>query len=63
MAEEAGKRFVVQTGKGRGAYEVRYALDTLGEAEFWYAGLNTHSGYKKRLVDTVARKVLRRYIS
>lgn len=58
----AERKFLVQSGYGRGSYETRYALDTLGEAVRWYEGINTHSGHKKRLVDPEG-KVLDRYIS
>lgn len=56
-------RYQVQDGKGKSSYQVRYSFDTLSQAERWYAGINTHSGYKKRIVDTSTGKVVNRYIS
>lgn len=40
----------VQTGKGKGKYAPRYSFDNALEAWYWYRGLNTHSGHKKRLL-------------
>jgi len=40
----------VQVGKGKSAYKDRYVFDNISQAVAWYNGINTHSGYKKRLV-------------
>jgi hypothetical protein len=40
----------VQTGKGKGKYAPRYTFDNALEAWYWYRGINTHSGHKKRLL-------------
>ena len=43
--------YLVQTGKGTQAYTNRYIpFESLTRAQMHYFGLNTHSGYKKRLV-------------
>lgn len=55
--------YQIQCGKGKSAYKVRYSFDTLAQATFWYLGINTHSGYKKRLVQVETGNVIARYIS
>ena len=55
------KTYKVQDGKGRGAYRTRWTFDNEQQARRWYAGINTHSGYKKRLVapdGTVLERVI-----
>jgi hypothetical protein len=42
--------FLVQVGKGRGAYSTRYKfVGDLAQAVFYYRGINIGNGYKKRL--------------
>lgn len=41
----------IQVGKGKGSYQTRYSVKGWNRAVFWYNGLNTHSGHKKRLID------------
>ena len=42
--------FLVQVGKGRGAYKTKYSFKgTLPQALFYYSGINVGNGYKKRL--------------
>ena len=43
-------RWIVETGKGRGAYNNHYTFATFSRAIFHFNYLNTHSGHKKRLV-------------
>jgi len=59
VAEINGKRiaytdqsvFLVQVGRGRGAYRTKYAITgSLGQACFYYRCVNVGNGYKKRLV-------------
>ncbi len=54
----------VQVGYKKGAYKDRYTLpsDKPNLAHVYYNGLNTHSGYKKRLVGPDGTIVLR-YLS
>lgn len=54
--------WVVQTGKDKSAYSNRYVVETESAALFWYFGINTHSGYKKRLVSPDGT-IVKRYIS
>lgn len=54
--------YTVETGKGRSAYTTKWTFSTFNQALAWYCGLNTHSGYKKRLV-TPEGKVYHRVIS
>lgn len=61
MTEDSGA-WRVQVGKGRSHYRTRYTLNSQGQAERYYDGLNTHSGHKKRLVAPDG-KIMRRYIS
>lgn len=43
--------FLVQIGKGRGAYKTKYRIvGNLGQAAMYYQGLNIGHGYKKRLL-------------
>ena len=66
-AELDGKRiaytdetnFHVQVGKGRGAYKPRYTITgSLGQALFYYHGINIGYGYKKRLIAPSLNKPL-----
>ena len=34
----------------KSGYRVRYSLQSMGTARFWYNGINIGLGYKKRLV-------------
>lgn len=40
----------VDTGKGRSAYKHRYAFGSQTQAIRYFNCINTHSGYKKRLI-------------
>lgn len=55
----------IQTGKGKGSYKTRYKFTEPGlhssRAHLYYRSINTHSGYKKRLLRD--GKVVARYIS
>jgi len=55
--------YEVQVGRRKGSYATRYTLETHEQAAFYYRGLNIGNGYKKRLVDVRARKIIARYIS
>lgn len=46
------RRYLVQSGYGKGAYKTRWSFDTMAQAYAWYCGINTGNGYKKRLVDS-----------
>lgn len=61
MSEESGP-WRVQVGKGKGHYRTRYTLNSQAYAQRYYDCINTHSGYKKRLVSPDG-KIVRRYIS
>ena len=55
-------KYVVQIGKGaKGSYRTRYAVDSLGQADLLYRGINIGNGYKKRLVDTSTGLTLARF--
>lgn len=54
--------WIVQTGRGKSSYSNRYTLASASEADFWYSGLNTYGGHKKRIINPEG-KVTRRYIS
>lgn len=45
-------RWLVQVGKDKGSYSTKYSFGPSegDRAFFYYRSLNTHSGYKKRLV-------------
>jgi hypothetical protein len=46
-----GTEFLVQVGKGKGAYQTRYKFKgDLGQAVFYYRCINIGNGYKKRLL-------------
>ena len=49
MQEENGP-WRVQTGYQRGQYRTRYTLNSEAAAKRYYECLNTHSGYKKRIL-------------
>ena len=56
--------YMIQTGKGKGSYVSRYGpFNRLSTAMRWYEGINTHSGYKKRLVVVQTGKVIARTIT
>ena len=57
--------FLVQIGRGKGAYTTRYAFQgNLHQAVFYYNGINIGRGYKKRLIMPAAiRPVLARELS
>ena len=52
-------KWAVQVGKGKSAYKDRYIFDNEGQAHLWFQSINSHSGYKKRLVDPTGRVVAR----
>ena len=54
--------WIVQTGKGKGKYVTSYSLEVEATAYFYYHSINTHSGFKKRLLDPTG-KVVARYIT
>jgi len=41
--------YTVEVGKNKSAYKVRWSFDNENQAIRYFNGLNTHSGYKKRL--------------
>lgn len=51
----------VQVGKDKSSYKTKYSLDNEIEAWLYFNCLNTHSGYKKRLV--IDGKVVARVIT
>jgi hypothetical protein len=53
------EKWRVQIGKGKGSYSDKYVFDSLITARIWYSGINTHSGYKKRLIDPNGKVVHR----
>ncbi len=57
--------FLVQVGRGRGAYATRYSFKgNLHQAVFHYQCINIGRGYKKRLVmPNALRPVLARQLS
>lgn len=52
IAFHAQSKIEVQLGKGKSSYKTKYsfAASDFGRAVMHYNMLNTHSGYKKRLV-------------
>jgi len=55
--------FHVQVGRyAKGAYQTRYAFDSVSRAEFYYRCINIGRGYKKRLITRTGR-VLQRQTS
>ena len=43
--------FLVQVGRGAGAYKTRYSIKgSLGQAVWYYKCINIGNGYKKRLL-------------
>jgi len=65
VAYSTDTEFLVQVGKGRGAYSTRYRFTgNLGQAVLWYRSINIGNGYKKRLfVPSFNKPTLARYIS
>ena len=57
--------FLVQIGRGKGAYATRYSFKgELGRAVMYYNAINIGRGYKKRLIMPAAiRPVLARELS
>ena len=57
--------FLVQVGKGKGAYQTRYRFTgKLEQAVLYYRGINIGNGYKKRLyAPSFNKPTLARYIS
>ena len=57
--------FLVQVGRGKGAYQTRYRIvGDLRQAVFWYYGINVGNGYKKRLyAPSFNRKTLAKQLS
>lgn len=53
-----GDRWLVQIGKGSGAYRTKYALTTPNQAMFYFNAINIGRGFKKRLtLEQGGRKV------
>lgn len=51
IAYSSETEFLVQVGRGRGAYATRYSFKgNLGQAVFHYRCINIGNGYKKRLL-------------
>lgn len=65
IAYHTETEFLVQVGKGKGAYETRYQfIGNLDEAVFYYKRINIANGYKKRLLMPSSKKpVLARQFS
>lgn len=59
LATDPNERYLVETGKGKGAYTHSITFETFAQALFHYKCMNTHSGYKKRLVSFDGRVILR----
>jgi hypothetical protein len=57
------ERYVVQIGRGKGRYNVRYTFDNERTAILCFNGINIGNGYKKRLVDTETGTVLAKVLS
>jgi len=49
----------IQVGKDKGSYVTRYSLPGEAQAVRYFNSLNTHSGYKKRLLDPNGKVVAR----
>jgi hypothetical protein len=60
--ETKAPMYKVQDGYCKGAYRTRWEFDNEQQAIRWYNGINTHSGFKKRLVAPDG-KVLARVIT
>jgi len=63
LCKESNKRYVVQIGFKAGAYTTRVTEDSRYTALIRYRAFLIHSGYKKRLIDTVEGEIIERYIS
>lgn len=65
IAYHSDTEFLIQVGKNRGAYKTRYRIvGDIGQAVFWYKGINVGNGYKKRLyVPTFNKPLLARQFS
>jgi hypothetical protein len=65
IAFSSETEFLVQVGKGKGAYKTRYRfVGNIGQAVGYYRGINSGNGYKKRLVSWAMNKpVLAREVS
>ncbi len=57
--------FLVQVGKGKGAYKTRYRfVGNIGQAVNYYRCINIGNGYKKRLVSwSMNKPILARQFS
>lgn len=60
--------YSIEVGKGKSKYKVRYTFcrHQQSRAHLYYNSLNTHSGYKKRLIRITrdgVRKVLARVLT
>lgn len=49
-ALDTAERWTVEVGKGTGAYRTRHSFDRFSQAIAHFNALQTHSGYKKRLM-------------
>ena len=59
IAFSSETEFLVQVGKGKGAYKTRYRfMGNIGQAVSYYRGINIGNGYKKRLVSWSMNKPL-----
>jgi len=59
VAYSSETTWLVQTGKGKGAYRTHYSFTGeagLHEAWFYYCGINVGNGYKKRLLSPELNK-------
>lgn len=65
IAFSSETEFLVQVGKGKGAYKTLYRfVGNLGQAVGYYRGINIGNGYKKRLISWAMDKpVLARELS
>ena len=65
IAFSSETEFLVQVGKGKGAYKTRYRfVGNIGQAVGYYRGINIGNGHKKRLVSWAMNKpVLAREVS
>ena len=57
------ERYVVQVGKGKGSYKVRYTFTDKKRAILHFNAINVGNGYKKRLVDTETGTVIAKVLS
>jgi hypothetical protein len=63
ICKKTNCRYVLQVGYRRNSYITTYAFDSQYKAGIYYRAMLIHSGFKKRLVDTVEGVILERYLS